>query len=65
MSVAEKRILDGTGGQLSYSHINEGNNLDSDNGKMKNAGWQVGAGEAKMMLRNVLAVSVVMSMVRL
>lgn len=57
--------MDGTGGQLSYSHINERNNLDSDNGKIKNAGWQIGAGEAKMMLRNVLAVSVVMSMVRL
>lgn len=44
--------------------MNERNNLDSDNGKIKNAGWQIGPGEAKMMLRNVLAVSVVMSMVR-
>jgi len=58
-------ILDGTGGQLSYSHINERNNSDSDNGKIKNAGWQTGVEEPKMMLRNVLAVNVVMSMVRL
>lgn len=43
------------------SHINNISNFDSDNEKIKNAGWQMRAEKVKTTLRNVLAVTVAMS----